>query len=74
MYGHTIPYIDASRTGDPIIDDDVETLAGAQGEDTDPFVWYTVPGIFTTSITEPTCPESLVMYSRSRGLRTETTE
>eukprot|EP00969_Alexandrium_andersonii_P323851 14309304-Alexandrium_andersonii.AAC.1 len=70
MYGHTIPYVDPSRTGNPIMSEDIEALTNAQGEDADPFVWYTVPGIFTTSITEPTCPESPVSYTHLRAHET----
>eukprot|EP00969_Alexandrium_andersonii_P111665 4931597-Alexandrium_andersonii.AAC.1 len=49
-------------------------LADAQGEEMDPFVWYTVPGIFTSSLKPASCPESLVVSSRTQGLLPEVTE
>eukprot|EP00969_Alexandrium_andersonii_P022612 989397-Alexandrium_andersonii.AAC.1 len=54
--------------------EDVQCLADAQGEDADPSVWYTVPGIFTSSLKPADCPESLVTYSRTQGLLPEDAE
>eukprot|EP00969_Alexandrium_andersonii_P253981 11225644-Alexandrium_andersonii.AAC.1 len=71
MYGHSIPFVDPTRTGQAVLEDDLQTLADAQGEETDPFVWYTVPGIFTSSLRSARCPDQLVVSSRTQGLRTE---
>eukprot|EP00969_Alexandrium_andersonii_P300174 13270242-Alexandrium_andersonii.AAC.1 len=60
MYGHSIPFVDPARTGQAVLMDDLQALADAHGEDTDPFVWYTVPGIFTSSLKSACCPDQLV--------------
>eukprot|EP00969_Alexandrium_andersonii_P173692 7678887-Alexandrium_andersonii.AAC.1 len=74
MYGRSIPFVDPTRTGEPLLEKDIQTLADAQGEEMDPFVWYTAPGIFTSSLKPASCPESLVVSSRAQGLLPEVTE
>eukprot|EP00969_Alexandrium_andersonii_P162335 7175161-Alexandrium_andersonii.AAC.1 len=74
MYGHTVPFVDPARTGDLLTFDDVSRLCHAQGEDWAPFVWYTVPGVFTSSELPAYCPASLVISCQTDGLVPEATQ